>query len=150
MRHIYLTEHFNLNEFTRSAIALRYGISNEPGAEEIACLTRLARHILEPVRQNFGVAFSPSSGYRSGQVNKLAGSKPTSQHITGQAADFEIPTIANRDLADWIRENLIFDQLILEFHQADDPKSGWVHCSYLENHNRNMCLIFNGTDYKEF
>ena len=147
---IQLTDHFTLNEFTRSALALRHGISNVPGAMEITNMTRLARHILEPVRQHFGRAFSPSSGYRCGQVNALAGSKPTSQHVTGHAVDFEISTIANRILADWIKENLIFDQLILEFHHAEDPKSGWVHCSYRENHNRQSCLIFNGRNYKEF
>jgi len=65
--------------------------------------------------------------------------------VTGHAADFEIPTIANQDLAHWIKENLVFDQLILEFHHANDPKSGWVHCSYRQNHNRQSCLIFNGT-----
>lgn len=145
-----LTDHFTLNEFTRSALALRHGIANEPAALEIVNMTRLARHVLEPVRQHFGRAFSLSSGYRSPQVNALAGSKLTSQHVTGHAADFEIPTIANRDLADWIKANLVFDQLILEFHHADDPKSGWVHCSYRQQHNRQNCLIFNGTDYKEF
>lgn len=145
-----ISEHFSLRELTRSAIALRHGIINRPDGRAIAHLTQLAENILEPVRQNFGVPFSPSSGFRAPQVNRLAGSKPASQHITGQAADFEIPTTANRILAEWIRDNLVFDQLILEFHRMDDAKSGWVHCSYHMGHNRNQCLIFDGISYEAF
>ncbi len=145
-----ISEHFSLWELTRSAIALRHGIQNIPAAHEIERLRLLAKHILEPVRQNFAVPFSPSSGFRAPEVNRLAGSKPTSQHILGQAADFEVPTIENRALADWIKDNLDFDQLILEFHQPDDPKSGWVHCSYRTHDNRKHCLIFDGRNYKEF
>lgn len=145
-----LTEHFSLNELTRSAIALRHGIHNAPTEQEIINLTQLAMHILEPVRQHFNIPYRPSSGYRSPQVNRLAGSAPTSQHVTGQAADFEIPAIANGDLADWIKANLTFDQLILEFHHPDDPASGWVHCSYHTDHNRNESLIFDGRNYREF
>lgn len=145
-----LSEHFSLNELTRSAIALRHAIGNLPGPLEVINLTRLARYILEPVRRHFNIPYRPSSAYRSAQVNRLVGSAPTSQHLTGQAADFEIPTIANGDLALWIKANLTFDQLILEFHHPDDPGSGWVHCSYVTDHNRNECLIFDGTSYREF
>ncbi len=145
-----ISEHFTLRELTRSAIALRHGIDNRPHGRAIAHLIQLAENILEPVRQNFGVPFSPSSGFRAPQVNRLAGSKPASQHITGQAADFEIPALANPVLAQWIRDNLVFDQLILEFHRAHDPKSGWIHCSYHTGHNRNQCLIFDGVSYEAF
>ncbi|NOZ42775.1 MAG: peptidase M15A, partial [Alphaproteobacteria bacterium] len=116
-----LTKHFSLAELTRSAIALRHGLRNSPSPQEILSLTRLAENILEPVRQNFGLAFSPSSGYRAPEVNRLAGSKPTSRHIFGEAADFEIAATPNRDLADWIKANLIFDQLILEFYHHETP-----------------------------
>ncbi len=146
----HITEHFSLDELTRSELALRHNISNMPGKDEVINLTRFAKYILEPVRQHFNIPFRPSSGYRSPEVNRLAGSKPTSQHLTGQAADFEIPPIANLDLASWIKANLIFDQLILEFHNIDDPRSGWVHCSYVSNQNRNKCLIYDGNNYREF
>lgn len=145
-----VTEHFSLAELTRSETALRHGISNAPGPQEITNLTRLATYILEPVRRQFNIPYRPSSAYRSPQVNRLVGSAQTSQHVTGHAADFEIPTIANGDLARWIKANLTFDQLILEFHHPDEPKSGWVHCSYRPDHNRNQCLIFDGTHYREF
>lgn len=147
---IQLTRHFTLEELSHSAIALRHGIGNIPPGPEIANLTRLAENILEPVRQNFALAFRPSSGYRSPEVNRLAGSKPTSRHVTGEAADFEIASVPNRDLADWIRDNLVFDQLILEFHHPEDPASGWVHCSFHARHNRHDCLIFDGVGYRKF
>ncbi len=145
-----VSKHFSLAELTRSTIALRHGIINVPEPEEVINLTRLATNILEPVRQHFNIPFSPSSAYRSMVVNRLVGSANSSQHVTGHAADFEIPIIANDDLAHWIKENLTFDQLILEFHHPDEPKSGWVHCSYHAGSNRNQSLIFDGSNYREF
>jgi len=146
-----LSANFTLEELTHSALALRHGVRNTPTKEEIHRLRLLAEQILQPVRDHFGIPFSPSSGFRSKKVNALAGSKDTSQHRSGQAADFEVPGIPNRDLADWIKENLTFDQLILEFHNPDDPSSGWVHCSYVgPDDNRKQCLIFDGKFYKEF
>lgn len=145
-----LSPHFTLKELTHSALALRHGIENLPALNEIANLKRLAVQILEPVRLHYNIPFSPSSTYRSPAVNILAGSSSKSQHLTGDAADFEIPGIANRDLADWIKANLPFDQLILEFHNENDPSSGWVHCGVKETGNRFQCLIFDGKQYSEF
>ena len=147
---IRLSPHFTLKELTRSALAARHDIQNLPEPHEIANLKRLAVKILEPVRLHYNIPFSPSSGYRNPAVNRLAGSKPTSQHLTGEAVDFEIPGIANRDLAEWIKANLTFDQLILEFHNVDDPASGWLHVSVKENNNRQQSLIYDGHKYKEF
>jgi hypothetical protein len=67
-----------------------------------------------------------------------------SQHTLGQAADFEVPGISNMELAQWIIDNLDYDQLILEFYDDVDPRSGWVHCSYVENPNRKKALRFDG------
>ncbi len=145
-----LSPHFSLSELIRSDVALRHGIDNIPAPQVIINLTELVRNILEPVRTHFHIAFSPSSGYRAPDVNRLIGSKETSQHILGQAVDFEIPTIANEELAKWIRDNLIYDQLILEFYHPNAPKSGWIHCSFSKGNNRRMSLIFNGSHYKEF
>ena len=145
-----LSKHFTLLELTKSQTAERLGINNSPDNHALACLKALARHILEPARVHFGIPFTPSSGYRCPKLNRAVKSKPTSQHVRGEAADFEIPTIANRDLADWIKENLTFDQLILEFHNPDVANSGWVHCSYREGNNRNQCLIFDGKSYRPF
>jgi hypothetical protein len=46
------------------------------------------------------------------------------------AADFEIFSVPNNEVSDWIKENLMFDQLILEYYTPGEPNSGWIHCSY--------------------
>lgn len=140
-----LSDHFSLWEFTKSQTAKRMGIDNHAPEQGVVNLTEVAHNILEPVRRHYGVAFSPSSAYRSAALNEAIGSKPTSQHIVGEAVDFELPCITNRDLARWMRENLRFDQLILECHSPDDPNSGWVHCSYRQGGNRQQALVFDGT-----
>jgi hypothetical protein len=68
------------------------------------------------------------------------GSKITSQHAKGQAADFEIFGVSNKSLADYIDSELHYDQLILEYWNESDPNSGWVHCSFSEGNNRKQYL----------
>ena len=69
------------------------------------------------------------------------GSSKTSQHAKGQAADFEIHGISNAELCKWISEHCDWDQMILEFHNIDEPNSGWVHCSYRsDGENRKQIL----------
>ena len=81
-----------------------------------------------------------SSGYRSQELCLAIGSKITSQHAKGEAADFEIFGVSNKELADYIHENLDYDQLILEYWKESDPNSGWVHCSYSDGNNRRQYL----------
>ena len=142
-----LSANFSLEELCKSQVATRQGIDNLPrepeDAEIIANLTRLCERILQPVRDHYGVPFSPSSGYRCLELNRAIGSKDSSQHVLGQAADFEVPSVANADLAKWIEDNLAFDQLILEFHEPGDPASGWVHCSVTEGPGRQATLTIN-------
>ena len=84
-----------------------------------------------------------NSGYRSEALCEAIGSKKTSQHAQGQAADFEVPNVSNYDLAYWIEQNLDFDQLILECYKAGEPTSGWVHCSFRsDGENRKEVLTY--------
>lgn len=142
-----LSDHFSLWEFTKSQTAKRKGIDNHAPEQIVVNLTEVALNILEPVREHYGVAFSPSSAYRCAALNEAIGSNPTSQHILGEAVDFELPCITNRDLARWMRENLCFDQLILECHSPDDANSGWVHCSYRHQGNRQQALVYDGARF---
>ena len=136
-----LTENVSLKELTKSESATRFGISNEPTEEALSNLQKLATHILQPVRDHFGKPLIITSGYRSPELCVKIGSTTTSQHTKGQASDFEIGGIANKDLSDWIHQNLDYDQLILEFWKPEDPNSGWVHCSYKgEGQNRKQYL----------
>ena len=136
-----LSPNFSLNELTKSQTAERKGIDNTPSAEHQENLKSLCTHVLQPVRDHFGQVVSVSSGYRSPELCTAIGSKITSQHAKGEAADFEIFGVSNKELADWIHYNLNYDQLILEYWKGeDDPNSGWVHCSYSENNNRKQYL----------
>ena len=143
-----LSENFTLREMTKSQTAERKGIRNVPTGEQIEALSLLCENILQPVREHYGIPFSVSSGYRSPALCKAVGSSVNSQHAKGEAADFEVPTIPNRELAEFISKNLDFDQLILEYHNDDDPSSGWVHCSYKRSGNRKQVLRYDGKRYE--
>ena len=103
-------------------------------------LKLLCTAILQPVRDHFSRVVTISSGYRSPELCTAIGSKITSQHAKGQAADFEIFGVSNKELADYINEHLDYDQLILEYWNESDPNSGWVHCSFSEGNNRRQYL----------
>jgi len=135
-----LSENFTLNELTKSQEALRLGIDNTPSDEHISNLKVLCENILTPIRDFYGMPCSVSSGYRSAELCKAIGSSSTSQHTRGEAADFEVFGVANKDLSDWIVSNLNFDQCILEFWNENEPNSGWVHCSYSSKYNRRQYL----------
>ena len=135
-----LTANFSLKELTASQTAERKGIDNTPSAEHQENLKSLCTHVLQPIRDHFSRVVSVSSGYRSPALCEAIGSKSTSQHARGEAADFEIFGISNKELADWIHFNVNYDQLILEYWKESDPNSGWVHCSYTDGNNRRQYL----------
>lgn len=125
-----LTENFSLHEMIKSETAVRRGIDNTPNDAVIANLKTLAENILQPVRNHYKKGVKVNSGYRSPDVNAAVGGSRTSDHTKGQAADIEIPGVANYDLAKHIQDNYKFTQLILEFYTPGIPDSGWVHVSY--------------------
>ena len=136
-----LTENFSLNELTKSQTAERKGIDNTPSTEHQENLKSLCEMILQPIRDHFGQVVSVSSGYRSPELCVAIGSSTKSQHASGCAADFEIFGVSNKELADYINENLDYDQLILEYWKGEDePNSGWGHCSYTNGSNRKQYL----------
>ena len=136
-----LTEHFTLEEMTVSPTAKRLGLSNQPTPEHIENMRYCCEKILEPVRAKFGPV-TINSSYRSPRVNQAVGGSKTSQHVNGQAIDFEVKGVDNRTVADWVADNLEFDQVILEFYTKGDKNSGWVHASIKkEGGNRRQRLI---------
>ena len=135
-----LTENFSLNELTKSQTAERKGIDNTPSTEHQENLKSLCEMILQPIRDHFGQVVSVSSGYRSPELCVAIGSSTKSQHASGCAADFEIFNLSNKELADYIDQNLDYDQLILEYWKESDPNSGWVHCSFNTQGNRKQYL----------
>ena len=141
-----LSEHFTLREFVRSQTADRRGIRNQPDAGAIAAMQLLCAQLLEPVRAQFGPVHI-SSGFRCLALNRAVGSGDGSQHVRGQAADFEVPGVSNYIVARWIERNLRFDQLILEMWRRGDPNAGWIHASYREP-CRMQPLTYDGHRYR--
>ena len=137
---VQLSPNFSLHEMTKSDTALRNNLDNNPKADEVANLKRLCEIILQPIRNHYAKGVKINSGYRSPSVNKAAGGSTTSDHCKGMAADIEIPGIANADLANFIKDNFEFTQLILEFYTPGIPDSGWVHVSYNPSNLKKQCL----------
>jgi zinc D-Ala-D-Ala carboxypeptidase len=136
-----ISKHVSLEELTKSQTGERLGIDNFPSATEQAALKAVCENIVEKVRAHFGKPVYINSGYRCPALNAAVGGAGNSQHCKGEAIDMEIPGMANADLAKWVRDNLDFDQIILECYKPGVPASGWVHCSYkAEGGNRKDVL----------
>ncbi len=140
-----LSANISLAECVKSQTALRMKIDNTPNVDQIAALKQLALAVLQPVRERFERPLVIGSGFRCAALCTAIGSKTTSQHRMGQAADFEIPGIPNPAVAKFIRDNLSFDQLILEYYDPEEgTNSGWIHCSYVSSErNRDEVLTIN-------
>ena len=130
-----LSRNFSLSELIKSDTAIRLGIDNNPNADQIEKLKLLCENILQPVRDHFG-RVKVTSGYRSVELCMAIGSSANSQHAKAEAADFECLGVDNAELSDWIKNNLDYDQLILEYYTPGEPNSGWIHCSYIPEGRR--------------
>ena len=119
-----LTEHFTLEELT---ITDHREFDNTPNETERANLVRLAG-LLELVKVALGgKPIMVNSAFRSKQVNDAVGSKDTSQHRIGCAADIRVPGVTPDQVVKAIMaDNLPFDQLIREFDR-------WTHISVPNN-----------------
>ncbi len=125
-----LSKNFTLAEMTKSQTAARMGLDNNPSEDEQENLRLLCERVLQPIRDHFNHVVSVSSGYRSSALCAAIGSSIDSQHAKGMAADFEIYGTPNNEVFNWVKENLMYDQMILEFWNEDEPNSGWLHVSY--------------------
>ena len=134
-----LSTNFTLAEFTKSQTATRKGLDNTPGEEHLVNAKELFENVVQKVRENFGVTVI-NSGYRGPALNEAVGGSSNSQHCKGEAVDIECPGTANETVAQWIADNLEFDQLILEFAEKGIPDAGWVHVSYVSEGNRKQIL----------
>jgi hypothetical protein len=120
-----LTEHFTLEELTHTD---HREFDNTPNADEIANLTRLAS-FLEQVKTVLGnKPVMINSAFRCKQVNDAVGSKDTSQHRIGCAADLRIPGMTPDEVVKAVMASGIsYDQIIREFDR-------WTHIS-VPSHN---------------
>lgn len=125
-----LSENLSLAEVIRSETAKRNGISNKPNPRHLENLKIIAGCIFQPIRNFFQRAIHLSSGYRSEELNAFIKGSASSQHCTGEALDIDMDgtEVTNKEVFDYIKDNLEFDQLIWEFGTNDNPD--WVHVSY--------------------
>lgn len=126
-----LSKNLTLAEVTKSATAIKHGISNKPTIEHMENLKALAENIFQPLRDHFGKPIGVTSGYRSQALNDLIGGASGSQHSKGEALDLDADVfggLENWQIFEYIKNHLEFDQLIWEFGTEEDP--AWVHCSY--------------------
>jgi len=134
-----ISKHLSLNECTYSSTAEKMGIRNDnPNLSVIENMKELANSVFEPIRAHFKAPIHVSSVFRSLSLNQAVKGSITSQHCSGQAMDIDSKKPTNKEIFDYIRENLEFDQLIWEF--GDDTEPAWVHVSYSKEKNRKQIL----------
>ena len=133
-----LSNNFSLAEMTRSSTATKKGIDNTPNGSQIENLLILCDNVLQPLRDALGPIVI-SSGFRSVKLNTAIGGSSSSQHcaLKGAASDIDLGLL-NAKVFNYIKSNLIWDQLIWEFGSEDCPS--WVHVSFNEGHNRKQIL----------
>ena len=133
-----LTEHFNLNEFQRSATAAEKGIDNSIPLSLVPSIKNLCEQVLEPLRQHVGEPVIIGSGYRCQALNTAVGGVTTSQHMKGEAADIHCPDRQKlHDWFVWLIDNTNFDQLLLEKSKT----STWIHVSCKPDIDRNRHMV---------
>jgi len=145
---INITENFTLFEIANSATAIARKIENTPNKLQTDNAVNLIKGILQPVRTFFGKAVIVECMIRNTELNKAVGGVSTSQHAKGEAADFYIKGIKLEIIVEYIRKNLLFDQLILE----RVGNAAWIHVSLckIKSKNRKMVLKYDGKKYVKY
>lgn len=137
-----ISKHMSYSDAIYSDTAKRVGIGNYPSQVEINNMKLLAEKVYEPLVEHFNVHVYVSSVFRNKVLNKLIGGSKNSQHCLGEAMDIDADyydIITNKQLFDYIRDNLEFDQLIWEL--GTDVTPAWVHVSFTNRYpNRKQIL----------
>lgn len=121
---------FRYREFLRSDVALRLNIYNIPNATQWTCIEKLARKVLQPIRDEFG-SMKITSGFRTVELCLAIGSSRQSNHARGQAADIE-PSYGIKlfTVLEFIHSELEYRELVAEYFPE-----GWIHVAYREGAN---------------
>jgi len=138
----------------REATFTQTRLDNVPNDVQLEAMKTIANRVFEPLRQAMGdVPIFISSFFRSDAVNKKIGGSKNSQHTLGEAQDLDadiLGKITNKDIFNYIKDNLEFDQLIAE-DVKEDGTIGWVHVSYTKRYpNRKQILIMKKGKYYEY
>ena len=131
-----LSKHVTRAEFERSETAINRGINNSMNEFELERAKLVCENCFEPIRAKVGAPIRINSGFRSAALNRaIKGSSATSQHSIGEAIDLDLH---DRDLFEWIIDNVVYDQLI--FESGTEDSAAWFHISYRKDRNRKQVL----------
>ena len=145
-----ISKHLSFKECTHSATADRLGIvNNNPNLDAIENMKILAEKVFEPIREHFKTPIFVTSVWRGIPLNVALSSSSTSQHCAGQAMDIDMSKKkpSNKEVFDYIKKNLDFDQLIWEF--GNDKEPDWIHVSYSKTKNRKQILNAKRNEFKK-
>ena len=136
-----ISKHVSYKEATFSQTATRKDIDNTPSPEILERMKALAENIFEPLRAHVGGPIKINSFYRSINLNVAIGGAKSSQHTRGEAMDIDdtFGHMSNKDMFEFIKDELDFDQLIWEF--GDDNNPAWLHVSYVSNENNRRRVL---------
>lgn len=130
-----LSKYLSRKEYEFSPTAVRNNISNAMNEDQIESAKQLAVNIFDPIRERRGYPSKISSGFRSSELNKKIGGSKDSQHSRAEALDIE----SNSKEFHWIKDNLVYDQLIFEFPENGEPD--WLHISYTTKKKNRMEVL---------
>ena len=136
-----ISAHISYSEATKSQTAIRKGIDNTPSPFVLERMKLVAERVFEPLREHFGIPIAVTSFYRSPKLNRAIGGVKSSQHVTGEAMDIDghiFGGVTNREIFEWVKNNLEYDQVIWEY--GDESEPAWVHVSYREWNNRGIVV----------
>jgi len=136
-----ISKHVSYKEATFSQTATRKDIDNIPSAEILKRMKAVAENIFEPLRAHVGGPIKINSFYRSINLNVAIGGAKSSQHTRGEAMDIDdtFGHMSNKDMFEFIKDELDFDQLIWEF--GDDNNPAWIHVSYVSGENNRRRIL---------
>ncbi len=143
-----ISDNITLAEATKSQYAIQHKIDNNPDVETTNRMRLLALKIFEPVRFAFNTPIYISSFFRSVKLNKALKGAKNSQHVKGEAMDIDADMLGgctNAEIFKFIKDNLVYDQLIWE--KGTDENPAWVHVSYKETGNRKQTLRYKDGNY---
>lgn len=136
-----LSKNFTLDEMLESQVARRKKIEEQfmPSDSVKENLRKLCVNVLQPLRDGVNKPIHVTSGFRCPRLNRAIGGSTTSQHREGKAADLKGVGYSNKELFEYIKKNIKFDQLIWEYGTKDEP--AWVHVSFDDKKMRNQILF---------